>query len=93
MASKNSDNCHSVTHGSSRSHSQGWAVPESDFMTGAADHTCTDQCARLHLSARLRKFEQHVQQLSMTVSVKNFLWYRNSIAAIFTTILEGNTRA
>lgn len=91
--SKSSSHSHSTTHGFSRSRTAGQAVTESGFMTGTADHVCTGQCAHIHLSARLREFEQHVQQLSMTLSVKNFLWYRDSIAATFTAILEGNTHA
>ena len=53
----NSTPSHSVTHSSSHSYTDGWAVTESDFMTGTADHTCTGQCARIHLGAELRAFE------------------------------------
>lgn len=89
----NSDRPHGVTHGFSRSHNEGWSVTASDYMTGAPDHTCTGQCAHIHLSAQLRQLEQRVQQLSLTLPVKDFLWFRDSIAAIFTTIWEGKTHA
>ena len=65
----------------------------SDYMTGTADHICTDQCAHIHLSAQLREFEHRVQQLSMTRSVRGFIWYHNAVAAIFTKIWEGNSHA
>lgn len=77
-------------------HSYTWSCgitpTESDFMTGTKDHMCTGECAHIHLSARLREFEQHLQQLSKTLPVQDFLWYRDSIAATFTTIWKGNTR-
>ncbi len=56
---------------------------ESEYMTGMEDHVCTGQCAHIHWSARPRDFEQHVQQLSTTLPVRDFLWYRDSVAAIF----------
>lgn len=62
-----------------------------EYMTGTQEHVCTDQCAHIHLSAQLREFEHHVQQLSMTLSVKGFIWYHDAIAAIFATIWKGNT--
>jgi len=62
---------------------------ESEYMTGTPDHICTSQCAHIHLSAQLREFEQHLQRLSGTLSVRDFLWYRDSIAATFANILGG----
>ena len=91
--SKSSDHCHSVTHGFSHSHTAGRAVTESEYMTGTADHTCTGPCARIHLGARLREFEQHLHQISTTLPVQDFLWYRDSITATFTTIWKGTNHA
>ena len=71
----------------------GITPPMAEWMTGTKNHACTGQCAPIHLSARLREFEQHLQQLSMTLPMQDFLWYRNSIATIFTTIWEDNTHA
>lgn len=65
---------------------------ESEYMTGTPDHICTSQCAHIHLSARIQDFEQHLQQLATTLHVQDFLWYRDSIAATFTTIWKGTTR-
>lgn len=66
---------------------------ECEYMTGEMGHTCTAACCHIHLSARLRDFEQHLQRLSVTLPVRNFLWYRDAVIATFATILEGKSHA
>lgn len=89
MASKNSN--HSL--GVSDSHTKSWTVTESEHLTGTANHACTGQCAHIHLSARIKDFEEHLQQLAITLPVRDFLWYRDSLAATFSTILGGTSNA
>lgn len=83
----------SVTHGVSHSHTKGWSVSETDYMTGTYDHVCTAACCHIHLSARVQEFEKHLQQLAMALPVRDMIWYRDAIAATFTAILGGTSNA
>ncbi len=83
--------CHSH-HTRSESHGEATTFGHSrsvSFGTSTTDveHSCTNQCARLHLSGKIQTLESELRKLAKTLPVNDFIWYRSRVEEAFDAVL------
>ncbi len=66
------------------SHSRGVS---SGTSTTDSEHSCTAQCARLHLSEKIQTLEQELRRLCRTLPINDYIWYRSRVEQAFDEIL------
>ncbi len=69
-----------TTFGHSRSVSFGTSTTD-------GEHSCTAQCARLHLSAKIQILSKELRELAKTLPLRDWQWYRSRVETAFDEIL------
>ncbi len=86
--SRSESHSETIGHGETRTfgHSRSVGV-NSGISTTDGEHSCTAQCARIHLSEKIQTLEKELRELAKTLPVRDWQWYRTRVETAFDEIL------